>query len=441
MPIDNQDGLYVERTEDEILQILEDALRTEHGVDIDLTEGSVFSTLAKSQAATTHVQEQSLSDVHDSAFLESAEGKHLDLRVQEYGLKRTPAQHATGVARFKSDPANDVDYTIQTGTIVQTSGSDPIQFETTESVTLSANTKSVDANIRAVEGGTRGNVGANTIREMPSPPTGVDSVKNPNPTGDPNYTDTNGKQLVVGSEEETDEQLRERAQETVTRGGDATVDAILSSILHNDTGTLSDVKSVTLFNNRTTTDNTGTIVNGRNGLPDKSAELIVHGGATSDIVNALANTACITDQFVGGVNGTSASADYTYINDQTETWTISRPTVVDVDMTMNLIVDDTYVGDDALKDSLVEYIGGTATDGSSVTGIGAGVNVRLDKVRDLVTGDELGVLGFDDTATNELTTTPSATTVDGLTVVDIGATEVAKTDGTDASITINTTQI
>lgn len=554
MPIDTTEGTYRERTEEDIIDILETELRSNWGVDIDLTEGSVFETLAGSQAGASSEVESDLSDVHDSAFLATAEGQHLDLKVEEYGLQRTPAQHATGFTRFKTETANDSDHTIQSGTTVQTSGSDSIQFETTEGVTLEAASTStdtstystsntsfvtktsfdidvthrktldvsadfrttnssytayieiadatnattlhsdsttntsftttgpasydvsgldgtitveyrirtgnssgtteltdatvekgamyaVDANIRAIEGGTRGNVGAGTITEMPSPPTGVDSVTNPNPTGDPQYTDTEGDELVVGREEESDEELRERAQTTVTKGGDATVDAILSALLHNDAGTLSDVQSVTLFNNRTTTDNTGTTVDGRNGLPAKSAELIIHGGATSDIVSALASSACITDDFVGGYNGTSASDSYTYINGQSESWTISRPSPLAVDMTLEIVVDDTYMGDDALRDRIIDYIGGVDTSGNSVTGLDAGMDVRIDKLRDEITDDGTGVVGFNDN-NGELSTSPSATTdSNGLSVISVGATEVAETDGTDGSITINKTNI
>jgi uncharacterized phage protein gp47/JayE len=295
-------------------------------------------------------------------------------------------------------------------------------------------TSEVSANIRAKEGGVKGNVGPNSITVMPSPPNGVDESKNLYPTGDDSYKDINGDSLTLGLEEEADEELRNRASEAVTGGGSATHDAIVSELLNNTEG----VTSVTLFENNTNTDNTGS-----GGLPPYSFEAVVFGGADSTVAETIFDKKAVTSRDYGGANGTkvteTVAADS---NGQTREIEFSRPTKVTVSMSLDLVVDDTYIGDDNLRDKVVNYIGGVLSNGSDVIGLGVAENVRADRIKDVVVGDDTGVIGLDQSVDGTpLETTPSLTVIDGLEVIDIGANEVAQTDGTDATITLNTKEV
>lgn len=617
MPVKN--GEYVQMSKAEIISALEAEFRNEFGNDIDLTESSVFSTLADVLAAVlSENQEQSLQNVYNSGFLETAEGDDLDKVVAIVGIRRRPAIHATGVQRFISANPVQNDKTIQKGLIIQTDSNDPIEFETTETATLKyidgfesgglstgyagdtgtgtfsvvsthpkvgnyelkagatsgdhifdkgttieegtelhfdvypetnttpiftfgvqnasnyyqlvidasasdgseelriekvesgsvsetidtttgldipegqylhgeldwnitgnigftlkdqngaeiatvggsdpagksrwrrgyvgfksgdataakywdeVTTKAVSANIRAVVGGEHGNIGSNALTVLPSPPAGVDSTTNLYPCGEKSYTDLNGEPFSIGKAEETDTELRKRAKESVTSGGDATHDALVEALVNE----VENVTSVTVYENKTDNDNTGS-----GGLPPHSFEAVVHGGDEQDIADTIFDKKALTARDYNGAHGTAVTktvqADS---NGQKFDINFTRPTAVTIDMSMDIVVDDTYIGDNALKNRLIEYVGGTKTDDGSAVGLGIGEDVHLDELEEIVT-DDTGVVGFDmSSSSEEITTTPSKTTnSNGLEIVDVGANEVAETD--PSSITINKTEV
>lgn len=607
MPI--EEGEYVQLTEDQIQNALEAELQSEFGSNIDLTESSVFSTLAEVLAAViSNNQEQSLEEVYKSAFIETATGADLDRVVALLGLQRRDAVHATGVERFSASGKVEQDYVVQKGTAVQTLGANPVEFETTEpvtlelfnsfedgdltefsgdvasasiintnayqgdnalqmdatsgahiyddsvsvdqgtrlhghvrpqtgtvpiltfavqpddptdyyqiafdiansqvrletvvdgvvsstidtaSVTMSASTyyeadvnwnitdnigvsvkdasgselatlggvdntytsggygfKSGDAtstkvfdfyttsersaDIRAVEGGPEGNLGSNSLQSVPSPPAGVNSVTNLYATGDPSYVDTSGSQFRVGENEESDRELRQRALNAASGGGSATHDAMVGHLINS----IDSVSSVTLFENKTDTDNTGT-----GGLPPTSFEAVVFGGGDAEVAEAIFEKKAVTAQDYAGANGTAVTQTVVAdSNGQERDIDFSRPNKVNVDMTLDLVINDNYIGDSELRDRIVRYIGGRLSNDSDTVGLGVGENVILDHVRDIVVGgDDTGVKAFDNSVDGDpLSTSPAATTVDGIEVIDIGSVEVAQTDATDTSITLNT---
>lgn len=611
MPIVN--GNYSQLTADEIRETLEQELQNEFGEDIDLTTSSVFSTLsAVLSAVLSENQEESLAEVYQSAFLDTATGIDLDRVVSIIGIQRRSAINATGVQRFTAPGPVVQDYVIRNGTTVQTDGDSPIEFETTEAVELQlvdsfedgdvveysgdtgsasvitdsnapqgdevlqmdatsgahiyndnfelqqgttfhvfvrpnastvptitfaidpltpdnyyqiavdeasdevrlekvvsgavdtvidtltgaglttgsfhelewdwnitdsigvtvydpddnelgtlggsdssyyqgycgfksgdANgakefdfytTSAVSANIRAVLGGTEGNVGPNSITRMPSPPGGVDTTTNLYPTGTTDYEDTSQQEFVIGQDAEDDDELRARANDAVTGGGDATHDAIVSELINDTPG----VSSVTVYENKTDTDNTGS-----GGLPPHSFEAVVFGGEDEDVADTIFEKKAITARDYGGAHGTRTTTTViSEANGQTREIEWSRPTEVDIDMTLDLVIDESYVGDESLRDDIIQYIGGTLTNGSEVVGLGVGEDVRIDTIHDIVVGDDTGVIGLDQAVDGSpIETTPSYTTINGLEVIDIGANEVGQANATDASITLNTREI
>lgn len=292
-------------------------------------------------------------------------------------------------------------------------------------------TSEISANIRALVGGVSGNVGANTIRRMPSPVAGVDTTTNLYETGNNNFKDRNQENFVTGQNEETDDQLRERAEDAVTEGGAATHDAIVSELVNNTTG----VSSVTIYENKTDIDNVGS-----GGLPPHSFEAVVFGGDSTDVAQSIFDTKAVTSRDYGGVRGAEVTETVTsQANGQTRTISFSRPTDVSISMSLDLIINENYVGDTDIRDQIVQYIGGTQSNDSTVVGLGVGDDVRIDQLQDIVVGDENGVIGLDQSVDgNPIETTPTATTVNGLNVIEIGANEVATANATDATITVNT---
>jgi len=599
---------HTPRTKSEIEASLRQQLRDDFSTDIDLTENSVFSTLSRVLATVfAENQEQTLEDVYQSAFVDTATGSDLDAVVALAGIQRRSAINATGVERFNANGPVSADSVIPRGTTVQTGGTDPTVFETTERVILqyfdgfeqtdtlneyagdvgaasivtsttydglrslqldstadshiynpnhilqrgSAHTghvrvssgsvaystygiqslgeyyqvainpttnkielsvvangtptvintttvavptdtwlridhqwdidtqhtitvtdtttdsvvgslrgtdssyvagpigfkiaanstaqfdefamSHVGANIRATNGGPDGNVGANAITSLPVSIAGISGVSNPFPVGDTNLTNTKSVRFVDGKAAETDSELRKRAKKAVSEGGSATADAIVSDLLNNVTG----VQSVSLYENKTDVDNTGS-----GGLPPYSLETVVYGGDSLDIAESIYENKAVTATDYGGVRGTQVTE--TVVSDVNEQqWDISftRPTTVGINVTVDIIVNETYVGDSPIRDNIVSYVGGTDSGGEETLGLGVGEDVRIDELRDRIVADENGVVGLDYSVDGTpLTTTPSKTTVDGLEVIQIGANEVPQADATDGTLVINSRQ-
>jgi len=283
----------------------------------------------------------------------------------------------------------------------------------------------VQANARAVNGGVGGNVGANTLTVLPSVPSGVDSVTNPHPMGSRDFALTDFETFTPGEPEESDAELRERAQISEGRRGKGTLKAVLARV-----GSLPGAESVTVLENKTNST--------QNGLPGTSFELIYYGTDSQQAVaDALYDVKGVTAHDYSGANGTAVSETVSASNGQQFTMHWSEPTIVNVDMTLGIVVNSEYVGDDALRDKIVNYIGGTKSDGTSTLGTGVGEDVIVNQVEDVIVGpSDTGVVGVDSTSF-----TPSTTTdADGLEVVAIGSNEVANTNGEDSSITLNVTQ-
>jgi len=467
MPVVN--GNYEQLTSGAIRRALEDELQVEFGEDIDLTESSVFTTLTESLATVlSENQEQSLEDVYNAAFLDTATGEDLDRVVSLIGIQRRNAKNATGVQQFQASGPVSASYTVHTqnvsigeqwyeitwdwsitdnigitvndgnSDIATLGGSDTnisegvCGFKSSDAAGTKRfdfyTTSAVSANIRAIIGGEDGNVGPNSITSRPSPTSGVAATTNLYPTGTTTFTDRDGALFILGEDEESDEELRSRAQDTVTGGGDATHDAIVAELINNTEG----VTSVTIYENKTGVDNTGS-----GGLPPYSFEVVVFGGEDEAVARSIFDKKAVTARDYSGANGTSVTKTITAeSNSQQRDIEFSRPSKISIDITLDIIINDSYVGDNDIKDQIVEYIGGILTDETERVGLGVSEDVIIDRITDIVVGQENGVVGLDQSVDGDpIETTPSTQTIDGLNVVQIGQSEVGQTDA--SSITIN----
>ncbi|UBF23179.1 baseplate J-like protein [Haloarcula tailed virus 2] len=281
-------------------------------------------------------------------------------------------------------------------------------------------------NITAEVGGAEGNIPANSISTAPILPSAVDFINNPYPVGDIDYVQLDGDTYTLGEDEELDQDLRERTRESLGAAGAATINAIASAIQ-----AVQNVQSVTMFEN----DDNSTDAQGR---PAFSFEAVVFGGADQDIIDAIGSVRGATSHADGGHVGSEVSGTWTSdVTDDSFSFSFSRPNELAVDITLDLVINDEYIGNEALRNNIVEYIGGILSDGSSEIGLGVGEDVKIDQIEDIVIGpDETGVVGI-----VSLSTTPSATTdANSLEVVDVASNEVAATDASDGSITITTTE-
>jgi len=413
-----QNGTFQPRDSDEIRADLVTELQTR--IDDPATDendliGALFSSIAATLASQ---QEQSLAQLYENQFIQFASGEELTRRCRELGVIRDPATKATGVVRFERDSTATQDYVITEGTRLATEPPNQVVFETTETVTFASGTQQTTATVQAVTAGTDGNVPAGKITIAPNGITGVDSLVNPDPIGDPAFTDTNGNTLIVGRDRESDEALRERTLEAVTSiGGAATLPAIRAALTN-----VEGVRAQNVYVDQT----------------NDTIEPVVFGGSDAAVANALHESVTATAETVGGVNGTgvSVTVDEPLLPDGQRTINFSRPQTVAVDITVDVVVDASFVGATAIQRQLVEYVGGTRPDGTLVNGVSVGEDIFITELEQTVEDDDNGVVGV----TNIATTPATTTNANGLEIVSVASNEVAQTDATDGSITVNVTQ-
>ena len=140
--------------------------------------------------------------VLDQSFPQTAQGQYLDYHAETRALARLAAARATGVLRFSAPSAAVTDYEIEAGSAAMTTGG--VRFETTEKAMLRKGETSVDVPARAVEAGANGNAIAGAVHVMAVYPVGITRCENP-------------EAFSGGSDEESDEKLRERVLESYRR--------------------------------------------------------------------------------------------------------------------------------------------------------------------------------------------------------------------------------
>lgn len=180
----------------------------------DLNVGGVTRTLMEAIGREVAVVYQQVNRAYFAGFIDTAEGKSLELVVSILGLVRKTGEFATGLATFFRDPAVEGNITVAEGTRLVTADGAAV-FETTQPRTLQRGQARIDVPVRAAEGfaGDAGLVAAGAINEMAQPLAGVSRV-------------TNVEATFRAAEDETDEELRLRAKAALRALGKATLFAL-----------------------------------------------------------------------------------------------------------------------------------------------------------------------------------------------------------------------
>ncbi|GAB4373062.1 MAG: hypothetical protein Kow0042_16750 [Calditrichia bacterium] len=180
----------------------------------DINVGSVTRTISEAISREIATVYQQINLAYLSAFLDTAQGKSLDLVVSILGITRKTKDFAVGLATFFRDPSITGNITIPQNTQLSTSKEEAF-FQTTEPRTLQRGQVRIDVPIRATDDfkGEAGRVDAGTITNMVQPIAGITRVNNFEAT-------------FLGAEDETDEQLRGRARAVLRSLGKATIAAL-----------------------------------------------------------------------------------------------------------------------------------------------------------------------------------------------------------------------
>jgi hypothetical protein len=185
----------------------------------DINVGSVTRTLGEAIGREVATVYQQINQAYRSGFVDTAAGKSLDFVVAILGVVRKTKDFAIGQVTFFRDPtAGDGNITIPEGTALSTAKGEAT-FVTTQMRTLQRGQVRIDLPVRAGDAskGEAGIVKSGAINTLSQPITGVNRI-------------TNFEDTILGTEDESDEELRARAKAVLRGLGKATLAALAREI-------------------------------------------------------------------------------------------------------------------------------------------------------------------------------------------------------------------
>ncbi|PUB12422.1 baseplate J/gp47 family protein [Yoonia sediminilitoris] len=184
----------------------------------DINVGGVARTVSEAVAREIATLYEQLNRAYRYGFVDTAEGKALDLVVSILGVTRKAGDYAAGLVTFFRDPGVTGDVTIASGTAL-TANNGAVTFETTQQRTLQRGQARIDVPVRAAADfpGEDGRVDAGAIDTMLRPLAGIGQI-------------TNQDAMILGAAEETDAELRARAKAELYKLGNATLPALDAAV-------------------------------------------------------------------------------------------------------------------------------------------------------------------------------------------------------------------
>lgn len=325
---------FVRKPVDVILEEIETRLKTLLGDNLNLLPTSIFGQIIGVFADRESEIWQLHQELYASQYPNSATGQALDNLCALTGVQRLQASKSTVTLRCGLDAG----VTLPVGRIVSQGAGSTVRFVTTAAVTsVGAGTYDVAAECEVT-----GPIAAlaNTLTTIETPVTGWLAV-------------TNLLDAVPGRDRETDVDLRIRRETSLTSGGSATTSAIRADVLAVD-----DVTSCTVYENTTQyTD--------ADGVPRNSIEVVVTGGTTADVAEAIYGA-------VSAGVGTHGTTTTTVTDSEgfTKTVKFTRPVTVNIYVAITISVDvDLYPvdGDTQIKAAIVAHGDALGVGGDVVT--------------------------------------------------------------------------
>ncbi len=321
---------------DEIKADLESLFKSVYGNNLNISpespDGQIIGLLSGSFSDLWEIAEGAYNAFNPSAATDTT----LSNLVQINGITRNEASNSIAILTFTGTDGT----LIPEGTLVSHISSQE-QFSTEADVTITGGTATVTAasiNTGIIE------ASAGTLTEIETPITGLNSV-------------TNNDDANVGSERETDAELRARRLRSLAISAQSTVDSLYAVVSNLDF-----VTQVTVLENDTD-------VVDSNGLPPHSVQIIVVGGLDEDIGNAI---------WLNKPAGITSFGDESVVISDSQglshTINFSRPDTVDIYVSIELTKFSNYPanGDDLIKQAIVDYANGALVDGR---GFGLGDDV------------------------------------------------------------------
>lgn len=205
---------------------------------------------------------------------------------------------------------------------------------------------------------------ANTITEMDTPISGVSSV-------------TNTKDVLVGTNVESDTELRARRKLSTARDSQGIIDSLFAGI--------SNIPGVT----KTVVEENDTDAYSSSGLPPNSTHVVVIGGSDQEIADMIWKK-----KSTGGP--TYGSEKVTTIDSQgfPHVMKFSRPTIIDIYVEVDLTTFPDYPtdGDTLVKQAIVDYANGVLIEGRGFSLAQQVVQSRLYTPINTIIGHEIDAI-------------------------------------------------
>lgn len=315
-----------------LLEEIETEIKTIFGDDFNVSpetpDGQILGVISESNANLWEIAEEAYNAFNPSA----ATGFTLSNLVQLNGITRLAATYTTVQLSLTGDP----------GTIIPISSL--ISSSTTGEIFSTDNEITLDGSGEGIVLATANNSGpveapSNDINVIETPISGWSTV-------------TNLLDGTLGANEETDVELRARRQKSVGNNSVGVLDSIYSAVANID----GVEQLVVLENDTNSTDS--------NGLPAKSFNVIVSGGDDQTIGDTiwLNKPAGILsfgteDVTVQDTQGTDHIVSF------------SRPTAIDIYVEVDITIFSDYptLGDDLIKQAIVDYANGELVSGEGFT--------------------------------------------------------------------------
>lgn len=249
---------FVKKPLDVIKTEKEEKLRADLGDTLNLLPSSVFGAIVGIEADREAEIWDLLEAVYNSQYPHSATGQSQDNVCAITGTLRKPATKSTATIRCNLNAG----VTLPIGRVVSQGEGSDVRFVSTAAAT---NARESDANIDiAFEAEETGPIAAisGTLTHIETPVSGWNSATNP-------------LDAAVGRNRQNDTELRVYREQQLHVTGKASLDAVISAV-----GAIKDVESVTGFENDTDEIDA-------DGMPPHSIEILVTGGTTQDIVDAI----------------------------------------------------------------------------------------------------------------------------------------------------------
>jgi len=363
------DGSFTRKHIDTIREDVRDDVQGETGSDVSVRQGAPLRQIIDGMAVEFAHQWEVLEQVYYAGFYEDSFGEQLDKQLALAGFSRLAARSATGEVEFSRAQAADDDITIPEGTVVTTRRTETkpeIPFETTEEVILSAGSTTVTAPIEALKPwqsdldedwlGAETNVAADTIDRIDDAIAGIEAVTNPDPTGDEDLG------YVSGRDRESDAEFKLRYENSLAGGGTSTGPAMESRIFNYD----EDIISVRVDEVRNDQDGYGPRVT-----------VFAPGVVDDDIAQAILESRAAGTESIGGSSGTAEFDDGTGSTEE-----FDRATEVTVYVDAQLTTSDAFPADgvERIRDRIIRYVGGEASDGITYPGLEIGEDAIYDQI-------------------------------------------------------------